>query len=501
MAEEFDVLIVGSGQNSLVLGNYLARAGLKVAVLERRLEAGGGVSTEELDVNGFWHNTGSAIIDGQDLVPLYRDLKLDRHYADYVVPPVQSTLLTPTNKAVTVHADGTLEGFSPADERAWRQVISAAGDAYAGLLKPPSGDGADWPASSDSRLAEFAKLTPRQVVQNLFEMPEVQALALWHVLIPRMVPPDYEGMGWVVPLALAEASRARLFLGGQHELIQALWNALIRAGGDVRDWHEVQRIRVEDGKAVGVEFAGGETLGARCIVSNAGLQPTFTRLLDREAVPGALGSTVGQFKVDEFSVFALHLALREPPRYRGGGSADRAYRVNLGLDSPADFDTLFAEIRAGKLPSQLALMVNVSTSLDTVQAHPNKHVAVAWQIVPPGTSDDPRYAQELLRRWREYAPNLTDENIIMKRAISPAEFAGKWVNMADGALSGGRMSADQMGSRRPLPELAGFRTPIENLYLCGGCMSPGLGLFGAQGYVAAGVIARDLGANVWWETN
>jgi phytoene dehydrogenase-like protein len=310
-----------------------------------------------------------------------------------------------------------------------------------------------------------------------------------------MVLPDYERMGWVLPLAIVEASRARLFMGGQHELIQALWNAFIRAGGDVLDWHEVKRVRVENGHARGVELSDGKTIDARCVVSDLDPRTTFETLLEGQSSPLSLGS----FALDEFSIFAVHLALREPPRYQSGGDVNRAYRVNLGLESPGDFDALLRDVRAGRKASQLALMANVSSTLDPVQAHPNRHVAVAWQIAPLGMEDGAAYRDELVERWHEYAPNLTPKNILLKRAISPKEISEKWTNMAGGAVSGGRMTANQMRDRRPLPELASFKTPIDGLYMCGGCMHPGLGMFGAQGYVAAGAIARDLGVTPWWE--
>jgi phytoene dehydrogenase-like protein len=158
----------------------------------------------------------------------------------------------------------------------------------------------------------------------------------------------------------------------------------------------------------------------------------------------------------------------------------------------------------------------VPTLHDPTQAPPGKHTAFVWQKVPyavrpqgaAGRDQAPggrhwdalktQHLNTVLARWREYAPNLTDEVILNRFAFTPLDTERHFPNMAQGDLNVGWFNAAQIGANRPLPALSQYRTPVGGLYLCGACTHPGGNITGLPGYNAAGVIARDLGLQPWW---
>ncbi|MBI2372233.1 MAG: NAD(P)/FAD-dependent oxidoreductase [Deltaproteobacteria bacterium] len=520
-----DVLVIGAGHNGLILANYLARAGLRVLVLESRLEAGGGLSTEELTLPGFWHNTHSYFHDTINVMPAYRDLHLEAFNARYYQPPVQAGLPLADGRGVTLHVDldRTCRGlarFSPRDARTYREIREAYGEFMETVIIPALYSPAAAPSRQPAVLEkspeglEFLRLgrmSPRDVVDELFEDEHIKALLLHQLPIPRGVVHDYHGLGAVIPLVISQVEHSQLCLGGSHVLAHALWRALLRAGGQVLGIQHVERILVRDGAAVGVQVRGGRAFTARAVASAVDLQQTFLGLIGEEQLEEAFVRRIRGFKLDEFSIFGIHLALREPPRFRAAAfesALDQAFKLDVGLETPEDYERLWGEIRAGALPTRLGLYVSVPTLFDPSQAPRGHHTLLAWQPAPyalreGGAEAWDRVKEEFLGQCldqlRVYAPNLTDQVILKAAALSPLDIERKLPNMARGGVFMGRLTQDQLEAFRPLPELAHCRTPIRNLYLCGACLHPGGGIIGAAGFIAAHAIADDLGVRRWWE--
>jgi len=185
-----------------------------------------------------------------------------------------------------------------------------------------------------------------------------------------------------------------------------------------------------------------------------------------------------------------------------------AFKLNIGLETPEDYQVLWSEIRSGKLPKHFGLYCSIPSLFDPNQAPKGKHAALIWQPAPynlkdggPGKWDEVKeeYMEACIAKWREYAPNLTDDNILGKFALSPLDIERKLCNMKSGGVFMGRMIQGQLEYFRPIPELAQFRTPVKNLYLAGSCCHPGGGIIGAPGFIAANVIAEDHNLNKWWE--
>lgn len=208
MAERrYDALIIGAGHNGLVLGCYLAKAGLKVLVLERRLEAGGGLSTEEITISGFAHNLHSYFHDTINIMPAYKDLELDKYNARYYRPPVQAGLILPDGRSLCFYDDleqtcQSIRRFSAKDARTWREIVNNYGEFIStiivpALYSPPSAPSEQMVVLEGSQEGmewlRIGRMTPREVVDEWFENDHVKALVLHHLPVPRGILPDYAG--------------------------------------------------------------------------------------------------------------------------------------------------------------------------------------------------------------------------------------------------------------------------------------------------------------------
>ncbi len=523
MAEKnYDVLIIGAGHNGLIVGNYLAKGGLKVLVVERRLEAGGGLSTEEITIPAFHHNLHSYFHDTINIMPPYEDLQMEAFNARYYRPPVQAGMILPDGRSLCLYddLDKTCESigrFSKKDAEAWREIVDNYGPFVTtvippALYSPPaqpseqmlqmegSPEGMEW--------LRVGRMSPQEVVDEWFENEHVKALILHHLPIPRGILPDYGGLGAVVPLVISQAEHAQIALGGSHAPAHALWRSLLRNGGETKSFAHVEKVLVEDGKAVGVEIKGGNRYLAPTVVSTVDLKQTFLEMVGEENLEAGFVKQVKGFRLDEFSVFSVHMALREAPKFKtqaGYEDINQAFRLDIGLDRPEDFVTVLSDVRQGKLPEKLGFIASVPTWFDPSQAPENCHTAFLWQLVPyklDGAAwEDVKeeYMGRCIAKWRNYAPNLTEDKIIKATCQTPVDIEERIINMREGGVFMGRMNFSQMEHFRPLPELAQFRTPIQGLYMAGACMHPGGGIIGAPGLIAAEIIMDDLERPKWWE--
>lgn len=525
--ERFDVIIIGCGHNGLVLGNYLTRAGLKTLILERRLEAGGGLSTEEPTIPGFLHNLHSYYHDTINVMPPYLDLGVEKFNAKYVRPPVQAGLATRDGRAITIHTDmdrtvASLSRLSPRDARTFREMHANYGEFIESVVIPALYTSPSPPSQQQLVLEtseagldflRMGRLTPLDVLDEYFENDHVKALILHQLPLPRGVLHDYAGLGTVIPLVVSLVEHSQICVGGSHVLAHALWRCYIQHGGQSHGVSHVTRVLVEGGAAVGVEVHGGDRYYAdKAVVSSVDLYQTFVDLVGEEHLQPAFLQKVKNFRLDEFSIFGVHLALREPPRFRAAAfdpHLDRALKWDMGLETPADYQTLWGQIRRGELPDHFGLFCSCPTLHDPSQAPPGYHTGLLWQPAPYELKDGgaerwdevkEAYMARCLDAWRQYCPNLDRNNILKAVAYSPLDIVRKIANMRRGGVFMGRMIYGQLEYFRPFPELSQFKTPIERLYLCGAACHPGGGIIAAPGFIAAGLICDDVGATKWWET-
>jgi phytoene dehydrogenase-like protein len=519
---EWDVILIGAGQNNFALGTYLGKAGLKTVICESRLENGGRLASEEITMPGYWHNTLAYYQDNRDASPVWQDLDwVDGYHAEFVAPPIVSSLLLANGNSVSHHQalDGTIAGiekFSRRDAESWRathtrfhQLIRGYLIPYyytrpektAGLLKKVEAE----PAGRDFK--RFWQLTPRQVVDELFESDAVKTLVLSQMAIPRGVAPDYPGGGIEVLKMIAGDEKPELARGGSHSIAQVLQRAYVHNGGQIRAVHHVERILVDDnGRAMGVRLRDGREWQARlAVVSNGDPYSTLVDMVGEDYLPRTFIERLKDIKLDEFSYFQVHLALKAPVRYAlyeaNDSAVGQALNVNMGPQTPADIEEMWKEIRAGEFPEHICLHAVCPTAFDPLQAPKPKHSASVYLPVPfqlKGRKPEDwvqlkkGFMDAVVRIWRRYATNLTDENVEMKVAMDPFYMSGRWPNMRRGSVWGARKIAAQMGEQRPIEQIADYRTPIQGLYQVGVAMHPADAVMAGSGYNCWQAMKEDL---------
>jgi phytoene dehydrogenase-like protein len=518
--EQWDVILIGAGQNNFALGTYLGRAGLKTVICESRLENGGRLASEEITLPGYWHNTLAYFQDNREASPVWKELNwADRHHAEFVAPAVVSSLLLADGRSISHHRslDGTIasiEGFSRKDAQTWR----AAHDRFHTLIREylipyyytPPRDTGPILQKLDSEPAgkEFKRLwqlTPRQAVDELFEQDVVKTLVLSQMAIPRGMAADYGGGGIEVLKLIAGDERPELARGGSHSIAQVLQRAYVHQGGQIRAVHHVEKILVQDGRAVGVRLRDEREWKARlAVISNADPASTLIEMVGEEYLPRTFTERVKDIALDEFSYFQVHLALKAPVRYALQEANDpavgQAMNVNMGPEKPADLDQMWREIRAGEFPEHVCLHAICPTAFDPLQAPKGRHAASVYLPVPfqlKGKKPEDwiklknDFMDSVINIWRRYATNLTDDNIEMKAALDPFYISGRWPHMRRGSVWVARKIAAQMGERRPIEQIADYRTPIHGLYQVGAAMHPADAVIAGSGYNCWQIMKED----------
>lgn len=519
--QEWDVILIGAGQNNFALGTYLGMAGLKTVICESRLENGGRLASEEITIPGYWHNTLSYFQDNRETSPVWKELNWDNgHHAEFVSPPVISSLLLPDGSSISHHQSlaGTIKSiakFSQRDAQSWRETYDKFNPIVRDALIPyyyrlPQAH-AEFARQLESNPAgkEFQRLcqlSPKQVADELFESESVKTLVLSQMAIPRGVAADYEAGGVEVLKLIAGDAKPELARGGSHSIAQVLQRAYVRNGGQIRAVHHVEKILVENGRAAGVRLRDGREWKARlAIVSNVDPYSTFIEMMGEDKLPNTFAAKIKSIEPDEFSYFQVHLALKAPVRYAiheaNDAAVGQAMNVNIGPEKPDDFDEMWKEIRAGEFPQHACLHAICPTVFDPLQAPSGKHAASLFMPVPfqlKGKKPEDwvklknGFMESVLKIWRRYATNLTDANIEMKVAMDPFYISGRWPNMRRGSVWVARKIPKQMGKNRPIEELAGYRTPIEGLYQVGVATHPADAVIAGSGRNAWQVIQEDL---------
>ena len=524
----YDGLILGTGHNALVLQAYLSRAGLRTLSLDRAERAGGGLATEENPrLTGFRHNTHSFFHRALTAMPWYRDLELERHGACYIEPELNVALILRDGRSLQWWTDfeRTVESFATFSRRdaetlrQWRDEFVPIVD---GILVPEAQSPPLEPARrrellsrspQGRRLLEVSQLSPLEFVEREFEHDVVRAGLLFFNGL-REVDLRLRGFGHSIPALLAGRRMAQMCVGGSARLAEALVADIREHGGEVRTGIELRSILVRDGRAVGVELVDGERIDISpggWIASGLNPQQTLLKLVDAGALPANVRQRADAFQYNLLApLFALNVALREPPRYAAAENdpeLNRAFMVVLGLEHFEQFGQIVAAHEQGRIPPTV-MWGACPTLFDASQAPPGHHTAFMWEKLPYAVDGDPRnwerlawqHGAAMLRLWAEYAPNLADARVVLDSFCrSPLDTERALPNMQSGDLLVGSFAHNQVGWNRPFASAGHYRIPgVSGLYLCGGSTHPGGNITGLCGYNAAAVIAADLGIDPWW---
>jgi phytoene dehydrogenase-like protein len=519
----YDAIVLGAGHNGLILQAYLGKAGMKTLAIERRAVAGGGLSTlEDPRRPGFLHNTHAFFLRAVTAMPWYADLELERHGAHFIEPELNVALITGDGRALEWWTDigrtiDSFAAFSARDAdtlRRWHDEFVPivehilAPEARSPPLPPAERRALLERTSAGRRLLVVSALSPLQFVEQEFEHPTIKAGLLFFNGL-REVDLRLPGFGHHIAALLASPAKAQMSRGGSAALARALEAAVRETGGEIALMTQPRRIVVEGGRAVGIETAEGELIRARHLVaSSLNPQQTFLDLIDEGLLPRDIRERAQRFQYNLLApLFALHLNLGEPPRYRA--SADhpelaRAFMVILGLDHVDRFGDIVRHHEAGTIPPTV-MWGACPTLFDGSQAPPGRHTAFMWEKLPYRVDGDAanwdrlrdEHGRAMRRLWQDYAPNLADA-VMDSFTRTPLDVERELPNMRAGDLLVGAFADDQVGYHRPFAGAGTYRTHLPGLYLCGASSHPGGNITGLPAYNAAQVILSDLGLAADW---
>jgi phytoene dehydrogenase-like protein len=516
----FDGVVIGAGHNGLTLAAYLARAGLKIAVIERNARIGGGCSTDGETLPGFRLNLHSNFFIGIRYCPLIADLELNRFGFSYIEPPVQQAAAFRDGTCVVIHKDldktcASLARFSKQDAETFRDLWHTYCEEMRPLLvsllynaplpREQLIDRLSGPKAKD--LLAHAQHDLFSVVRKHFVDERIRTLftSLMHVITAENV----AGAGIVFPAIFANIAGLGLPVGGAVSLLSALTRVVEEGGGQVITGTEVKDIKLAQGRATGVTLADGRFIAGRKFVASAIDFPTTVAMAGEDLFPDPVREKAKAWHWGNHSLVTLHLALRQPPAYRAAAfdpDFARAYNIFFGMDNIDEVARCFEDCAAKKFPEVLLGNGACNSQFDPTYAPSGQHTAFWWPFAPYSVDGGPQnwesrraeYTARLLAVWREYASNLDDGNLLGSYLYTPLDIERHNVNMRQGAVRMGAYVPDQLGINRPHPLLPGSRTPVEGLYLCGSSSGNGGGVNGAPGYIAANAIADDLALRRPW---
>ena len=516
---EWDAVVIGAGPNGLITAAYLARAGLKVVLVERRYEIGGGLATEEVLFPGYYSNIHAVYHMMVDFMPVLRDFDLKEHGLVWIKPNQQTSMVFEdgTSLQLTRMLEDTVDSihkFNTNDAvnfgqimRTWRklsrEVIAPA--TYIPPMPPLDLIEAMQGHELGELLLELSEQSPLEIITENFEDDRVRALLLYTSCMWGL-DPNESGVGFFVPLLIDRGMNKAYCQGGSHKLASSLAKEIIRAGGCILDSSQVNRITTHDGAVTGVELWEGRTLTSSVVISSLDPETTFFDLVGPENLPGHLKDDVSGWELDKWSYTTVHVATDEPPEYNCRDPWVRdSFMTIVGIESTDQLLAHWRAVQSGSIDMDaFGGHTTWQTQFDPhLSRVPGKHVSFFQMHAPydiAGGWEHRRAEIEeaMLAKWRRVAPNMGADNILMTATETPEDIEIRMPNMRRGSIKHGDYNPLQLGCFRPNQDCSGTDTPIEGLYVCGASTYPGGLVIGGPGYLAANRVADDMGIERWW---
>jgi phytoene dehydrogenase-like protein len=520
-----DIVIIGGGHNGLVTAFYLAKAGYKPLVLERRPQVGGAAVTDEFHpgfrISTLSHSAGPIRPD------IVRDMQLEKHGLKFITPETCVTALSPDGRALSLYQDESksaeaIATFSQKDATKYSEFeksLVKISKVIAEVLATTAPD-IDHPSRGDLwsmlktgralrnlgkrdlyRVLRWGPMAVADLVAEYFETELLRAVIAARGIFGTFLGPWSAGSSLQLLIRAAgdshPAGSAFFAAGGMGALTEAMASSAKAAGVEIRTSADVIEIRVKDGAATGVLLGTGEEINAKAVISNADPKRTLLKLTDPMHLSPDFVQKLQHYRGNG-TVAKVNLALSGLPTFtalkNGDGSALKG-RIHIGPE--IDYlERAFDESKYGNFSRQPYLEATIPSLTDPTLAPDGKHVMSIYMQYAPyklkGDWEDQRKAlgQTVVQTLAQYSPNLP-EMILTHQIITPLDLEEVY-GMTGGQIFHGDLALDQFFTMRPLLDWARYKTPIDNLYLCGSGTHPGAGLTGGSGANAAREILKHL---------
>ena len=525
MEQKYDAVIVGGGHNGLVCGNYLARAGLSVCVLERR-ELLGGAAVSEALWPGYRVSTASytmALLQPKVIL----DLELAKYGYEVLKPPPMFVPLE-GGRALVFHDDqqrvaAQIGALCAADGQVYPQyrayMAGLAQVVRRFLWETPPDLSRTGPAARMAMVSLAWRF--RDLGAQFFDIYDMLTLSAYDFL-SRWFSSDTvkaalgfyaaagggnssmksPGSAYILLRGFIRdngtaAGGSGFIRGGMGQISEAIAASGRAHGMQTRTAAAVASIVVEAGRAVGVQLESGETIGARVVIANASAKTTFRKLIDASELPPEFLRDIDRIR-DRGTSYKVHLGLRRLPVFRGFDAAANGfdYPAQMRIGPSIDYiEQAFDASKYGRFSDKPCLTVVTPSVVDPTVAPAGHHLMSIFGAHAPyelrGRSWDA--AREdlydtTLKALEVHAPDIRD-CIVEHHVLTPLDLE-RIFDLHGGHVHHGELSADQIFFRRPVRHYADYRSPIEGLFQCGASTHPGGGVTGVPGHNAAKVVLR-----------
>jgi phytoene dehydrogenase-like protein len=524
MPAPYDAIVIGGGHNGLVAAAYLARAGKRVVVLERRERVGGAAMSEEA-LPGFTFSVFSYVVSL--LRPeIIRDLDLPRHGLHIL--PLESTLTPLPNGDYLAQwsdhdqARRELARHSLRDAEAYDEFgrlmhqMSRAVKPLLGMVPPDPASLAPRDLAGLARLGGYFRglgaekfhalhklltMSSADYLDEWFETAALKATKSASGIIGTLLGPRSPGTAYVLLHhymgEIDGVFRAWGFAkGGNGSVSAAIASAARGLGAEIRTAAPVAKVLLQNGRAVGAVLENGEELRAGSVVSNADPRRTFFGLVGEKHLPAEFVDGIRRFRFRGASA-KVNLALGELPNFTCLPGTGPHLRGAISISPSVDYlERAYDDAKYGEFSRRPYMDIVIPSMIDPAMAPLGKHVMSIFAQYAPyhlngGWTDARReaFGDAVVDTLAEYAPNLKGA-ILHRQVVTPADIE-RVVGISEGNIFHGELSLQQMFFLRPVPAWAKYRTPIDGLYQCGSGTHPGGGVMGAPGRNAALAILRQ----------